>query len=245
MTKNFKNTSLLSKKKFQHFCITHILLLIGIVTVPFNNWYLYDLLIFMLFTCPINSIIQHLYFNHNYIDFKNKIFKIFWLLYIVLFNHWKFTDVKSYHISHHKNWLTSLDPTSSELQQGFLKYYVGITQPIKIDFVSNKKDNVIDFLNNYFYIIKIFLIIALVIFFGWTLFFHLILIQQFLWLLAGRIHDYLFHKNNELSDKPWLFPIFWSDSWHIEHHKTYEKNIWHWKYINIQYYYCKLFFKSI
>ena len=70
MLEKLKN--LWSKKKIQYFVYTHLFLLIGILTVPVDVWYFYDLLILIWFTWPINSILQHIYFTHNYYEFKFK-----------------------------------------------------------------------------------------------------------------------------------------------------------------------------
>ena len=234
-----------SYKKFQHFTFVHICLIIGILTVPVDIWYLYDLLIFRFVTFPMTSTMGHLYFNHNYIIFRNSIAKIIGLTYITLTNFWKFTDVKSYHITHHKSWLSDKDPTAIEVRQGICKHYIGITNPTPIQLVNTKQDNILVWFNSYFFIIKIVGILALILLLGWKLFVHLIIIQQFLMYFSLKAQDQIYHSDNFAKDQPWLFVIYGSDAWHIEHHHNYEKMItWRFKYIDPQYLLTKLFFKQ-
>lgn len=232
-------------KKFQHFIFVHLCLLIGIVSVPIDSWYLYDLVIFRLVSYPMTSTILHLYFNHNYLTFRNTFTKVISLLYVTLTNFWKFTDVKSYHITHHRLWLSNQDPTAVEVRQGFWKYYIGITSPTPIQTIDAKNDPLVDWFNRYFYMIKLVMVLVLLLLLGWKVFVHLIIIQQFLVYFSLKIQDYTYHSDNSAVDKSWLYIIYGPDAWHIEHHSNYEKMIaWRYKYIDAQYLLTKLFFKS-
>lgn len=237
---NLKN--IWSKKKVQHFLFVHLMLMVGIFTVPLDIWYLYGLIFFLLFTLPIFSVTHHLYFNHGYVEFKHPIYKLLVLLYIVLNSFWKFSDVKSYHIQHHQAWLTAGDPTAVEIQQGYFKYYVGLTDPVAISKVEVPVDTLIEFLNRYFVEIKLLLTVAVLVLFGWKVFVHLVIIQQFLMFVFNKIHDIIFHKTLTAKDMPWLAFIYGNDAWHISHHAEYDKHVWYTKYIP-QYFYTRLLFK--
>lgn len=234
----------LNKKKFQNFLFIHGLFLIGILTIPADNWYFYDILIFVLFTLPFNSVMQHMFLNHGYIEFKNTIVKTIAFVYLILNNFWKFADAKSYHITHHKLWLDADDPTSKEIHQGLIKYYVGITDPVAIPKIDTKEDQLVTFINRYFYLIKFLLVVAAVAVFGWKIFVHLVIVQQLLLYIVSKIHDVIFHHSTHTKDCPWLFPLYSNDAWHIEHHTEYESMAWHWKPVNVQYFYYKLLFKD-
>lgn len=234
------------KRKFRQFLLIHLLLIVGVVTVPFDRWFLYDLLIFRLLTWPYSSCIQHLCFNHRYVVFKNNIIKILSLFYVMLVDHYKFSDVKSYHITHHKLWLTDKEPTNHEVTQGFLSYYMGITDPIAIEQLGVERDAILEFLNKYFYPIKIALIVIFLVLFGWKMYVHFVIVQQFLVYFTLKIHDRIHHYKPATAKDYWfLYIVYGPDAWHIEHHRTYKEMIvWRLKYIDPQYIYCKLFFKS-
>ncbi len=243
MLKKLKN--LWCKKKVQYFVFTHLLLLIGISTVPINIWYFYDLLILIWVTWPINSVIQHLYFTHGYYKFRFKFVKYVILWYLAMINFWKFSDSKSYHITHHKEWLTDSDPTAGEVRQGYWKYYFGLTEPYNIPTLYSDRDAEIDFVNKYYFPIKFISLSIFILLFGWYLFVHLIIVQIFLGYLTQKAIEIIFHRKDSAKDLPWLFWLYGNDAWHVEHHKTYDKNIWHWKPINLQYMYSKLLFSNI
>jgi len=232
-----------SHRKFQNFFILHVSVILGMFFVPLDRWYFYDILIFSLLTWPMLSLILHSYFNHNYVTFRNRFIEVVCLMYISLISYWNFADMKSYHVAHHKYWPTMDDPTAQEIRQGFLKFYIGLTKPCRIEYVKTKPNPIVDFFNQHFYLIK-FILISIFVLLSWKMFFHFIVVQQLLFFIASKVIDGLFHINDDEPDKPWLFPIYWNDSWHTEHHTVYDKEVWHWKWINIQYYYSKLLFKN-
>ena len=71
-----------------------------------------------------------------------------------MINFWKFSDSKSYHITHHKEWLTDSDPTAGEVRQGYWRYYFGLTEPYDIPTLYFDRDAEIDFVNKYYFPIK-------------------------------------------------------------------------------------------
>ena len=231
-----------SKKKIQYFVYTHLLLLIGVLTVPVNVWYAYDILIFILVTWPIFSLTVHVDANHNYIEVKNKAIKIALILYMIANNFWKFSDAKSYHIAHHKHWLTDNDPTANEVRQGFMLYYLGLTNPTPIATVNSTEDPLINLANRYFYQIKILLTVVLLLFLGWDMFVHLVVVQIFLLFFFNKAIEIIYHHADSTKDHPWLFVIFGNDAWHISHHADYAEQKWFWKPLNIQYLYYKILF---
>ena len=93
--------------------------------------------------------------------------------------------------------------------------------------------------------IKFISLSIFILLFGWYLFVHLIIVQIFLAYLTQKTIEIIFHRKDSAKDLPWLFWLYGNDAWHVEHHKTYDKNIWHWKPINLQYMYSKLLFSRI
>jgi fatty-acid desaturase len=159
-------------------------------------------------------------------------------------NYWKFTDVKSYHITHHKLWLGDKDPTAKEVRQGFWKYYIGVTDPTPIQSINAKNDPLVDWFNQHFYTVKIGCLTVLLLLLGWKVFVHLVIIQQFLVYFSLKIQDLVYHSKDSAKDHSWLYLIYGPDAWHIEHHSNYEKMItWRYKYVDAQYLLTKLFFK--
>ena len=217
-----------SKKKFQHFVYSHVLLIIGILLVPFDHYYLYDLLIFALITWPLISLVQHSYFNHSYVTFKHKFVKWVMLGYLTIYSFWRFSDMKSYHITHHESWLTDQDPTAREVRQGWFKYYVGLTDPTPIREAIAEHDPDLDRFNNNFYLIKTVVSLLIILLLGIKWFIHLFLIQQFMMYFFSKLHDTVFHYKDTAENKPWLYFIYGADSWHIDHHRDFSKPKWSW-----------------
>jgi len=224
-----KLLTLWNRQKFRYFFFSHLLLIIGIVLVPFNEWYLYDLLIFSTVTWPLISLTQHSYFHHAYLKFRNPVFKWILLCHMTIYSYWKFNDIRSYHVTHHELWLTDKDPTAQEIRQGWVKYYFGLTDPVPIrNLTVSKKDKDLEFINSNFYLIKFVVLSLLLIILGIEWFVHLFLVQQFLMYFFYKFHDIVFHSTDKAKDKPWLYPIFGSDSFHIKHHKNFNKSFWMW-----------------
>ena len=215
-----------SKKKFQHFIYTHILLIIGILLVPFDYYYLYDFVIFALITWPLISLVQHTYFNHSYVTFKNRFVKLMMLSYLTFYSFWRFSDMKSYHITHHESWLTDKDPTAREVRQGWFKYYVGLTDPTSINEIIPEQDPDLDLFNRNFYTVKIAMSLVIVFVLGIKWFVHLFLIQQFMMYFFSKLHDTVFHYKDTAGNKPWLYFLYGADSWHIDHHRDFSRPRW-------------------
>lgn len=234
---------LLSKRKFQHFLLTQISLLIGILTVPLDIQYVYDIVILVLFTNPIYSVVQHLYFSHNYYQFRYGIIKKILVFYILLNSFWRFADLKSYHIMHHMNWLTDKDPTASEVRQGSFRYFLGLTQPSELSYKVSESDSFVTEVNRNFYLYKFIITALFLMIFGWYWYVHLVIIQQWLAYLAAKAHDILFHHHDDAKDKPWLFWLYGNEAFHIEHHKNFQNTVWHYRVFNIQYWYHKILYR--
>jgi hypothetical protein len=215
-----------------------------IIFQPSIEKLLQNFLIFLLIIQPIGSLIIHQHFNHNYIDFKNEFLEWCAIIFLITFGFWKFSDLKSYHICHHTTWLTDKDPTAGEIAQGKLRYYVGLTKPTAIPTISIQENAKVIWANENFYIIKGLIYLIVWILFGSETLWHTIFAQQFFGYIMAKIHDMSFHSNPNSKDKPWLFPVYFNDAWHVEHHKDFTgPNTWHWPWVNLQYWYFKIMFK--
>jgi hypothetical protein len=236
---------LFSKKKINYFLYTHVLLILGVLFLDLSwSAMLISLLAHVMVLSPILALTVHYRFNHNYIEFKNSTLEWLGLLLIAVYSFWKFTDVKSYHVYHHQKWLSSEDPTGSEIGQGKIKYYLGMTDPKSIPVIESAHDPKVDWINRHFYLIKFVVYVTIIVLLGINAFFYMIILQQFYFYVFEKMHDLLFHWSVTARDKPWLFPLYFNSSWHIEHHKNYrEPDQWHWPLINTHYWFYKLLFK--
>ena len=238
---------LLHKKKFQHFLYVHVLFVAGLLGLDISVKALLISLIFhVLILSPFMTLVTHLKFNHDQVTLKNSFLEWLSLIMMCVYSFWPFRDVKSYHIQHHKTWLTAKDPTASEIAQGPIRYYVGITEPCAITPVNSLPDSRVKFVNDNFYFIKFSVYFFLASIFGFTMFFYMIIAQQFFFYVTEKIHDMAFHSSPNARDKPWLFPLYFNNSWHITHHKDYNRlEAWHCPWINPQYWLFRLFFKQV
>ena len=236
---------LFSQWKFRHFLYVHLTFLLGLVVFE-PNWItlLGDFLVFVLIIQPIGSNILHQYFNHNYVVFKNDTVEWAALLFLTTYSFWRPTDLKSYHVCHHTQWLTDKDPTATEIAQGKIRYYLGLTAPSAIPQITAKENPKLTWINRHFLVVKLAIYLAVVVLFGFEALWHLVLAQQFFAYGLAKSHDMLFHSSTASQDKPWLFPLYYNDAWHIEHHKEFtDPTPWHWRSINLQYWYARLLFK--
>jgi len=231
--------------KLKHFAYTHVLFVLGLLLIqPDLITLLQDFLVFLLVIQPVGSLIIHQHFNHNYIEFKNEFFEWCAILFLTTFGFWKFSDLKSYHICHHTCWLTDQDPTAREIAQGKLRYYVGLTQPTAIPKVPVQENAKVTWANANFYTVKIIAYLMVAGVFGIESLWHFVFAQQFFAYVMAKIHDISFHSHADADDRPWLFPLYFNDAWHIEHHKDFVKQSnWHWPWANLQYWYSKILFK--
>ena len=241
---------LLSKKKIQHFIYIHLLFVAGLIflDITLTNL-LWSLAGFILIVYPLNTVIVHTKFKHDYVEFRNKFTEAIGLLFICMYSHFKPADFKSYHIQHHKRWLTYQDPTAAEIQQGWLKYYVGLTEPCAIEKVVTRDTNGIKFLNQYFWISKFVIYAIIVLCLGVDTLFLSVIAQQFYYYAIGKVHDIAFHGQDLTAgpgrNLPWTFPIWFNNAWHAEHHADYSKQEpWHWHWINPQFWFHSLLFKN-
>ena len=237
----------LFKKKFQHFLYTHVLFLAGMIWFDIIlSEFLLSLLYFIVVVAPFFAVIAHLKFNHNYIDFKNSFNEWCGLVFMTVYSFWKFKDLKSYHILHHKNYNTDQDPTYSEIQQGRINYYIGLVDPTAIPTVKVVESQKIAFINTYFYAIKISIYFAIALIFSFKALFLFVFAQQFYYYVYSKCHEILFHGSLQARDLPIFFPIFFNNAWHVEHHTKYDElDPWHWPFVNLHFWYYKLFFKKV
>ena len=228
----------------------HILFLSGLVLLDVS-WadLAYSFLFFILIVSPISAVILHNKFKHEYVEFSNSIAEWFGLLYICIYSFWKSDDFKSYHILHHKAWLTDNDPTAVEIRQGKLRYYVGLTDPCPIPKVHTNETWKVDFMNHHFWTIKGLAYLSIVLLFGLKIFYLTVIVQQLYNYVHAKIHDMVFHSSDHLGpakDVPWLFPFYFNSAWHIDHHSNYSKaEDWRLPWINAQYLFTRLLVKDI
>jgi hypothetical protein len=211
---------------------------------PTGYTVLQDLLVYVLVIQPIGSNILHQYFNHNYVVFRNDTAEWAALLFLTTYSFWRPTDLKSYHVRHHTKWTTDLDPTASEIAQGKIRYYLGITKPNAIPQIAVQENAKLEWINKNFLKVKLAIYLVIAWLLGFETVWHLVLAQQFFGYALAKIHDITFHSSVSAQDRPWLFPLYYNDAWHIEHHKEFSSPApWHYRYINLQYWYSRLLFK--
>jgi len=215
-----------NKSKFRAFVYSHLLLLLALVVLPLDRYYLYDLLVFSFVTSPLIRLVQHEYFAHSYVRFRNRFVKFLMFSYFSLYSFWKLEDTKNYHIAHHKSWLTEKDTTAREVRQGWFRYLLGLSDPAPMDVKVNERDPDVIFFNGYFYPIKIILLILIYLCFGLTFLIHFVLIQQWMIYVTGRFHDIMFHYKDSAKDQPLTWLIYGNDSWHITHHSDFSSPTW-------------------
>lgn len=236
--------STLQNKKFQHFVYAHTILFFGLLCLPISS-IVYTLIFYILVVQPFLSVVYHSYFNHGYIKFKNPIVKCLSVYALVLISFWKLEDLKSYHIAHHTEWPTNSDPTTAEVAQGLIKYYVGTTKPINFHKVKANADPIVDWFNKNFYTVKLASYGLIFLLAGFKALLLGILIQQFYMFFFSKMHDLIFHSKTNTNDLPWLFVLFFDDAWHIEHHREYSRPQPHrLRLINMQYWWYKLLFRN-
>ena len=236
---------LLRKLKFTHFLYCHVFVAVGLSYYGIDLALLLDFLTTILVLFPLGSIIVHQHFNHSYSQFKNKFTEWFSLLLLITYSFWPLREMKSYHISHHRRWLKSTDPTASEIAQGKWLYYLGLTTPQQFDKVDVAIAPAFDFAAKYFFRIKLVIYFVLVLLFGIKGLFHIVIVPQFLMYVLTKAHDLVFHSSPDAQDCAWLFPVYFNDSWHIEHHVEYDQaQHWHWPYFNLHFWYHNLLFSS-
>ena len=233
-------------QKFRHFLYVHTIFLLGLmVFAPSWPTVLQDFLVYVLIIQPIGSNILHQYFNHNYVVFKNDLAEWAALLFLTTYSFWRLTDMKSYHVQHHTKWLTDHDPTATEIAQGKIRYYLGLTVPTAIPRVQVQENAKVNWINKHFLKIKLSIYLTVMMLFGIETLWHFVLAQQVFSYGLAKLHDISFHSSTAAGDKPWLFPVYFNDAWHIEHHKDFAlPSNWHYRWINLQYWYSRLFFKS-
>lgn len=235
----------LRKRKIQHFLYVHLLFLIGLVGLNISVVELtWSLAAFIVVVNPLSAVITHNKFKHEYVAFRNGVAEWFSLAYICVYSFWNSSDFKSYHILHHRAWLTNSDPTAVEIQQGKLRYYVGLTNPCAVPTIATKESDRVLWMNQHFWLIKIALYAGVILIFGTKVFFLSVIAQQFYQYVFSKIHDLAFHSNDHIGpsrDLPWLFPIYFNSAWHIDHHRDYDKQeLWRWPLVNPQYWFTKL-----
>ncbi len=234
---------LLRKLKFTHFLYCHVLLLAGLLTYGVEVAFLVSFLSTALVLFPLGSLIVHQHFNHNYAEFKNKFTEWFSLILLVAYSYWPLREMKSYHISHHRTWLTPSDPTASEIAQGKWLYYLGLTTPQHFERYDVTIAPSFEFVAKYFFRIKLAIYALLVLLFGIEGLFYIVIVPQFFMYVLAKGHDLIFHSSPDAQDCPWLFPVYFNDCWHIEHHAHYdEQQAWHWPWVNLHYWYHRLLF---
>lgn len=196
------------------------------------------------------DVIRHEYIEHSYIKPKNKIFEFFIELYIqtlVPSTHHDRSGVVGYHQTHHRLWKTDQDLFTKRVENEFvpgLKDY-------DISYIRKNKNDKSPF--RYLTNIKVLALILLICATNISTAVFLVLLPYTLVNILNFQHDWYLSKFGE-RNYPWMFPLALNQSWHYEHHKRFKKipnsvsdlfmgPSWV-KYINPQYYFAIIFFKS-
>lgn len=211
-------------------------------------WYAF--LIF-LFINPLMQLIAHDYIAHEYCV-PRKGFKFFALGLWYIFGQ-TIQGKKNYHIWHHLNYSKDTDPTHALLKdKSLIRYLFSLHQPQiqNIGIVSKgtiTNDPIIKFLDKFAIHIYFLSIIILFISLPVSWFIIIRIYVPFYINLTSKFHDWYFHGAGPAKDTNWLFPIYASASWHIDHHITWNKEF-HGngfiKFINLQWWYRNLLFKT-
>lgn len=234
---------LLRKLKFTHFLYCHLLMALGLLAYGLEIELLWSFILTALVLFPLGSLVVHQHFNHNYSQFRNSAAEWFSLLLLIAYSYWPLREMKSYHISHHQRWLQPTDPTASEIAQGKWLYYLGLTVPQQFDKFEAEITASFALAARYFFRIKLAIYFVLAMLIGVKGLFYVIVVPQFFMYILAKVHDMIFHSNPAAKDAPWLFPLYFNDCWHIQHHRDYsESQQWHWPWVNLHFWYHKLLF---
>lgn len=238
--------SVFRKKKFQNFVSVHVLFLAGLLVLdPTWSAMAWSLVVTILIILPLQTLIYHHRFNHDYIDFRHPVLEWLGLWFLVVYHYWRFDDARSYHVMHHRHYGTDQDPTAREIQQGRWRFYVGLTDPTAIPRVEYQAGAVTAWFNRYFWTVKTVTYVTLIVVLGLQGFWLAVLLPQFYLYVLMKLHEYVFHSVDRPRNLPWLFPVFFNDAWHIRHHEDdREQDPWRWPWINPQWYFYRCFFRK-
>lgn len=158
----------------------------------------------------------------------------------------------SIHWFHHATWKSHVDHVQNELENNSWFKYLCCTNINRDERVYKliDKGKVLpsNMLDQYHVMINVIFSIALILLIGITNYFYFYVIPvRFFDFYLKYVLEYLPHHGKltkeEESDTPWLFPICLNGAYHTSHHKNPGKLILGpLKYLNIQYYFIKLFY---
>ena len=216
------------------------------------------LMSWLVFNCV--SLIIHIGWSHNYLIPKNKVFKFILdiLGYLTTLPSRKGTSPKVFwkyiHPIHHRYWK---DPEKDYLQwelnhNHWLRYLftVDARHRQSLNHWGDHFNLHESFIDRHFNLVVISLHLLFLFLLGFKYYFYFVLFQ--IWAferqmaLVGEIVPHINkHTQEEEHDQPLLFPFYGESAYHVSHHKNpTELNLgpgWT-KYLNIQYYFVKLFY---
>lgn len=217
-------------------------------------------ILFCYVCCPLVELIIHEYWQHRLYQPKNKLISIIVDSIGHLFM--PFADrafLRSSHQFHHKFWKTEHDFTQKSLNNnGWIKHLFMLDQHQDNMLLYKLTDKELQTLLPHEKIIvkyRIYLILAFIVGFSILFglenlfYFYILPITVFyLYFIAGS--EVIPHRPKTIKeerDYPWLLPIIHNLAYHKRHHINPGEiffGVGRWKYLNLQYYYHKLFFKS-
>jgi fatty acid desaturase len=245
-----------------------LLIFTVVVFILLLNFYSTKLLIcaivanWIIFNCV--SMIVHEGWSHNYIIPKNNIVKCI-LNTVACLTHIPskyspFAIWKELHLSHHKffkdpdydyiqydlnnnNWFTYIFTSNLRVKKNIIK-------DTNFDQYVDKLDSVDRWFNKHYNKVIVISHISLLLLLGASYYFYFVIFQ--IWLFGRQmplIGEWLPHKHaknkHDENDNSWLFFYYGSNAYHVSHHRYInEMNLGQgWlKYLNIQYYFIKLFY---
>lgn len=236
-----------------------ILILLLLVLINNTEYFLYALITgFVISNCV--TLIFHEYWAHRQICPKNRIIGFIFDYICHLFVHDRITWVYS-HINHHRHWKTSQDKDWKEMLRMRWIYYFVFSSPVHNSGYSaeieNKRSSLTSellpesqFLQNYIKEITLVTHLIFLLTFGLSIYVYFLLFQ--IWIFHKYIicfDELVTHYNNKTQeeevDRPLLFLICCGTAYHKSHHMLSDSLILgpgKLKYLNIQYYFIKLFY---
>lgn len=247
--------------------ISTLLILLGLVY--FHSFLIvWALLItWLLFNCA--SLIVHEGWAHNYITPKNKFIgyimdlfgyltflpntksksispKLFWMYQHILHHkHWKGDDVVQWGLDHN-HWLIYTFTSKMKKSKRILNDEIIKNETNRY---TNGMDSFSKLIDDYYTEVILLIHLTLLLAMGVEYYFYFVLFQAWIFgkimIIVGEIIPHYKKTASEEKDALYLFPLVTGNAYHVLHHQ-YQNVLFlgkGWlKYINIQYYFIKLFY---
>ena len=224
----------------------------------FGTELLLSSIIFTYICCPLVELIVHEYWQHQLYRSKNNFISVMLDIIGHLFvPNMDRISMAARHQIHHRLWKTEYDFTQKNLNNGWIKHLLTLPSLSNVPLVSKLMDKVAQTLDkNQLFIVNhrrklilTFIIVFTALFgFEYLFYFYIlpIVIFYFYFIIGSEIIPHHPKTINEEKDYPWLLPIIHNLAYHKRHHTNPGEIFFgggYWKYLNLQYYYHRLFFK--